>query len=456
MTQKYKMFLITNPYDQNILSEHQYFTDKEVVLLLDKSRKTFDEWGLTGIDDRLKFIKSLIFSLTKKQHFLANLCTLEMGKPIKQSIEEVQKCQLLCEYYLKNTHLFLKKQEISTDASESFVIYEPLGVILGVMPWNFPYWQVFRFAIPAIIAGNTVVVKHASNVAGCGEALEDLFKDAGFPEGVYKNLLISGDQVKKVIENPVIKGVSLTGSEKAGGEVASTAAGLIKKSVLELGGSNAFIVCKDADIDTTIDIAVTARMQNTGQSCIAAKRFLVHSSLFDTFIDKFKQRTEKLKTGDPLKEDTDIGPLARVDLAETVEMQVNKSVTMGAKIVTGGKRDRAFYSPTIITDVTEDMPVFKEEIFGPVAPVMKFETFEEAVAMSNNSEFGLGVSVFTKDNDFIKSRIHLFNEGAVFINAMVKSDPALPFGGIKKSGFGRELAENGIKEFVNVKTVYIK
>lgn len=450
------MFLITNPYTQKKLSEHQYFTDKEIVLTLNATQKTYIEWRLTDIEEKTKFIKSLIFTLTKKQHFLAELCSLEMGKPIKQSIAEVQKCQLLCEYYLKNASEFLKPKQIGTDASKSFVLYEPLGVILGVMPWNFPYWQVFRFAIPAILAGNTVVVKHATNVAGCAKAIEALFNDAGFPEGVYKNLLISGKQVKSVIENPIVKAVSLTGSEKAGGEVASTAAGLIKKSVLELGGSNAFIICEDADMDKAIDVAVNARMQNTGQSCIAAKRFLVQSSIYNRFIDAFTAEVKKLKVGNPFDEDTDIGPLARIDLAEDIEKQVNNSVAMGAKILTGGKRDKAFYEPTVITDVTQDMPVFKEEVFGPVAPVIKFNTFDEAIAISNNSEFGLGVSVFTEGIAAVKSKIHLFNEGAVFINAMVKSDPALPFGGVKKSGFGRELAENGIKEFVNVKTVYIK
>lgn len=306
------------------------------------------------------------------------------------------------------------------------------------------------------MAGNTVVVKHASNVAGCAQLLEELFRKAGFPEGVYTNLMIESGQVEAVINNPIISAVSLTGSEKAGAAVASAAAKQIKKAVLELGGSNALIVCEDADLDYTIPIAVNARMQNTGQSCIAAKRFLVHRSVFNEFTTKLKLQVEALKIGDPLHEDTDVGPLARVDLAEDVEKQVNDSVAMGAKIITGGKRSDAFYEPTILVDVTPDMPVFKEEVFGPAVPVVSFDTFEEAVALSNATEFGLGVSIFTKDVEAIKKEIHLFEEGAVFINAMVKSDPALPFGGVKRSGFGRELAENGLKEFVNVKTAYIK
>lgn len=449
------MPLTTNPYDLSTLSEYQYYTDIQVNQMLEISQKSFRKWGKTPLKKRVKFIKNLIFVLTKKQHLLAKKCSQEMGKPLKQAIAEVKKCSLLCEFYLEHAEKFLRDEKISSDAGESFVTHEPLGVILGVMPWNFPYWQVFRFAIPAIIAGNTVVVKHASNVAECAQLLEELFKEAEFPETVYQNLQISGSQVKNVIENPVIKGVSLTGSEKAGATVASTAANLIKKSVLELGGSNAFIVLEDADLDKAVPVAVTARMQNTGQSCIAAKRFLVHSSLYDEFLKRFTTEVKKLKSGNPMEDDTDIGPLARVDLAEDIEKQVNKSVDMGAKVIIGGRRNNAFYEPTIVVNVTPDMPLFNEEVFGPVAPVIAFDTFEEAVALSNDSDFGLGVNIFTEDIEGIKNKISLFDEGAVFINAMVKSDPALPFGGVKKSGFGRELAENGIKEFVNVKTVYI-
>lgn len=450
------MFSITNPFDLTILSDYQYITDIQAIQIIDINQKTFIQWKRQTVAERLKFIKNLIFALTNNKETLARQCTAEMGKPYKQAVAEVEKCRLLCEYYIDNAEQFLASKTIKTDASESYVTYEPLGVILGVMPWNFPYWQVFRFAIPSIIAGNTVAVKHASNVAGCAIMIEKLFIEAGFPDGVYKNLLISGKQVEKVIDNPIVKAVSLTGSEKAGASVAATAAKGIKKSVLELGGSNAFIILEDADIDKAAETAVTARMQNTGQSCIAAKRFLVHESLFDAFTTKFKSRVEALKSGDPMDEDTYIGPLARVDLAEEVEKQVTESVKMGAKIITGGNRNNAFYEPTILTDVTTDMPVFKEEVFGPVAPVIPFSTFEEAIELSNATEFGLGVTVFTENVESIKEKLHFFNEGAVFVNALVKSDPALPFGGVKKSGFGRELAENGIKEFVNVKTVYIK
>lgn len=451
-----KMIKTINPFNSILLSNYQYLDGIQISGVLNISQTMFTEWENVNVKERGNFIKTLGFVLTKRQHLMAEMCTLEMGKPIKQAMAEVQKCQLLCEYYLKNASEFLNPKNIATDASESYITYEPLGVILGVMPWNFPYWQVFRFAIPTILAGNTVVVKHASNVAGCAQMLEDVFLEAGFPKGVYQNLLIASDQVEDVINDPIIKAVSLTGSEKAGSAVASAAAKQIKKAVLELGGSNALIVCEDADLEEAASIAVNARMQNAGQSCIAAKRFFVHQSIFNDFIERFKIKVEALQSGDPMLETTAIGPLARVDLAEDVEKQVNKSVEMGAKIITGGKRNQAFYEPTILVDVTTDMPVFNEEVFGPAVPIMPFTTFEEAVALSNKTSFGLGATVFTKDIEGIKKKIHLFEEGAVFINAMVKSDPALPFGGIKRSGYGRELAENGIKEFVNVKTVYIK
>ena len=450
------MFSIVNPYNQTFLAEYQYITDAEASYIIDKCHETLEKWRVNTISDRLKFIENLIYSLKKSKESLSKSCVLEMGKPIKQAIAEVEKCIMLCEYYLENAESFLSGRKIETDGTESYVVYEPLGVILGVMPWNFPYWQVFRFAVPAIIAGNTVAVKHASNVAGSAQLLEKLFADAGFPDGIYKNLLISGEQVTKIIENPYIKGVSLTGSEKAGASVASAAAGIIKKSVLELGGSNAFIILEDADLDSVIDTAVTARMQNTGQSCIAAKRFIIHENLYDAFVKKFTGKVLAMKTGDPIDPETEIGPLARTDLAEDIEKQVNTSIEMGAKLIIGGKRNGAFYEPTVVTDVTMEMPLFTEEVFGPVAPIIKFTNFEEAVKLSNATEFGLGVTICTQNIEDIKSKLHLFEEGAVFINALVKSDPALPFGGVKKSGYGRELAENGIKEFVNVKTVYIK
>jgi succinate-semialdehyde dehydrogenase/glutarate-semialdehyde dehydrogenase len=423
--------------------------------LLEISQKSQLSWCNLSVQNRISFLPQLAKLLLENKEEYATCITTEMHKPISQAIAEVEKCALLCNYYYENAATFLATKNIKTEATESFVTFEPLGVILGVMPWNFPFWQVFRFAVPTIIAGNTVVVKHASNVPKSANLIQEIFEKAGFPKGCYQDLPISSSEVANIIANPIIKAVSLTGSEQAGIAVATEAGKHLKKCVLELGGSNAFIVLEDANLEKAVAIAVTARMQNAGQSCIAAKRFLVHEKIVEEFVTKFKIAIQNLKTGNPLDKETQIGSLARVDLAEELEIQVKKSIQMGAKLIVGGNRKDAFYEPTILTEVTIEMPVFKEETFGPVAAIITFNTLEEAIQLTNQSEFGLGVSVFTQDIDFIKTKISDFNEGAVFINEMVKSDPRLPFGGIKKSGYGRELAEEGIKEFVNVKTVVI-
>jgi succinate-semialdehyde dehydrogenase/glutarate-semialdehyde dehydrogenase len=423
--------------------------------LLEISQKSQLSWRKLSVQNRISFLPQLAKLLLENKEEYATCITTEMYKPISQAIAEVEKCALLCNYYFENAELFLATKSIKTEATESFVTLEPLGVILGVMPWNFPFWQVFRFAVPTIITGNTVVVKHASNVPKSANLIQEIFEKAGFPKGCYQDLPISSSEVANIIANPIIKAVSLTGSEQAGIAVATEAGKHLKKCVLELGGSNAFIVLEDANLEKAVAIAVTARMQNAGQSCIAAKRFLVHEKIVEEFVSKFKIAIQNLKTGNPLDKETQIGSLARVDLAEELEIQVKKSIQMGAKLIVGGNRKDAFYEPTILTEVTIEMPVFKEETFGPVAAIITFNTLEEAMQLTNQSEFGLGVSVFTQDIDFIKTKISDFNEGAVFINEMVKSDPRLPFGGIKKSGYGRELAEEGVKEFVNIKTVVI-
>ena len=423
--------------------------------LLKVSENTQLSWRNLSIQNRISFLPQLAQLLLENKEEYATCITTEMHKPISQAIAEVEKCALLCNYYYENAETFLATKHIKTEASESFVTYEPLGVILGVMPWNFPFWQVFRFAVPTLIAGNTVVVKHASNVPKSAELIQEIFEQAGFPKGCYQNLPISSSEVANIIANPIIKAVSLTGSEQAGIAVATKAGKHLKKCVLELGGSNSFVVLEDANLEKAVATAVNARMQNAGQSCIAAKRFLVHEKIVDEIVAKFKVAIQNLKTGNSLDKATQIGSLARVDLAEELEVQVQKSIQMGAKLLVGGNRKGAFYEPTILTNVTTEMPVFKEETFGPVAAIITFKTIEEAIELSNQSEFGLGVSIFTQDIDFIKTKISAFNEGAVFINEMVKSDPRLPFGGIKKSGYGRELAEDGIKEFVNVKTIII-
>lgn len=400
-----------------------------------------------------KILKVGKILLEKKEEF-ARVITSEMGKPVFESIAEIEKSALNCEFYVENVAEFLKDRKYSTDRYDAIVRYEPLGVILGVMPWNFPFWQVFRFAVPTILAGNTVVVKHASNVPKSAQLIEEIFREAGFEKGVYQNLPLDSKHIQEIIELPQIKAVSLTGSEKAGSAVASAAGKEIKKSVLELGGSNAFIVMDDADLGKIIDKAINARYRNAGQSCIAAKRFLVQDGIYDEFLEKFTQKVKELKVGDPFDAETQIGPLARVDLAEEAEKQVNQSVEMGAKIVFGGKRDGAYYYPTIITEITDEMPVFKEETFAPVAVVRKFKTFEEAIELSNATSFGLGVSICSENVEEVSKKTHLFEEGAVFFNELVRSDPKLPFGGVKKSGFGRELSEEGIREFVNIKTIF--
>lgn len=424
-------------------------------LLLQNANNAFLIWKTKNLSERLVFLPKLATLLLENKEGYAKVITNEMHKPISQSIAEIEKCALLCNYYYENANSFLATKYIKTEASESFVTYEPLGVILGVMPWNFPFWQVFRFAVPTLIAGNTVVVKHASNVSKSAELIQELFEESGFPNGCYQNLSISSQEVAAVIASPIIKAVSLTGSEQAGIAVATEAAKQLKKCVLELGGNNAFIILEDANLDKAVATAVNARMQNAGQSCIAAKRFLVHENIAKEFVDKFKIALQNLKIGNPLDKETQIGSLARVDLAEELEKQVQQSIQMGAQLIIGGKRNNAFYEPTILTNVTHQMPVFHEETFGPVAAITTFKNIEEAIALSNESQFGLGVSIFTTDIDFIKTKVSAFNEGAVFINEMAKSDPRLPFGGIKKSGYGRELSEEGIKEFVNIKTIVI-
>jgi succinate-semialdehyde dehydrogenase/glutarate-semialdehyde dehydrogenase len=419
------------------------------------AKTTQKTWQENSISERVIYLQNLQRILLKNKEIYARLITTEMHKPITQAIAEVEKCTLLCDYYLENAESFLETKKIKTENSESYVSYEPLGVVLGVMPWNFPFWQVFRFAVPTLTAGNTVVVKHASNVPKCANIIQTIFEEAGFPKGCYQNLPIPSNKVDEVIANPIIKAVSLTGSEQAGIAVATEAGKHLKKCVLELGGNNAFIILEDANLEKAVATAVNARMQNAGQSCIAAKRFLVQESIHDAFVSQFKAAVEKLKSGDPLDNNTQIGSLARVDLAEELEIQIGKSIAMGAQLILGGNRNEAFFEPTILVQVTSEMPVFKEETFGPVAAITSFKTLDEAITLSNQSDFGLGVSIFTQNIEFIKTKISAFNEGAVFINEMVKSDPRLPFGGIKKSGYGRELAEDGIKEFVNVKTVVI-
>jgi succinate-semialdehyde dehydrogenase/glutarate-semialdehyde dehydrogenase len=445
-----------NPFTNRLIEEFQECSEVEMEEILAQSAFAFEKWKRSDFGYRKSLMKKVSGLLIKNVGEYSQAITMEMGKPISESKAEVEKCAWVCDYYIKNSEGFLKDETTDTDAYMSYVCYEPLGTILGIMPWNFPFWQVFRFAVPTLMAGNTVVLKHASNVQVCARHIENIFIRSGYPHSVFSNLVIGSDRVHKIIEHDVVKAVSITGSEFAGQKVAETAGRNIKKSLLELGGNNAFIVLEDADIEKAAEAGVKARMMNAGQSCIAAKRFIIHEKVSDKFIELFREKLNNLKQGDPTLNEINIGPLATIQQAKTVEKQVRISVEMGATIISGGNRIDAFYSPTLIVDVRPGMPLFDEEVFGPVAPVIIAKDTTEAISMANLTKFGLGLSLFTNDLKNAQEMVRDFNDGAVFINELVKSDPRLPFGGTKRSGYGRELAIQGIREFVNVKTVYIK
>ena len=444
-----------NPYNDQVVDTFKIQSDTEVEKVLENAYKQFESWKKTSFEERKKYLLAAAEVLKKNKHDYAKLITLEMGKPIKQAIAEIEKCAWVCEFYAESAEKHLANEIIQTDAHKSYISYEPLGVILAIMPWNYPFWQVFRFAAPALMAGNVAVLKHASNVFGSALNIQKVFELAGFPNHCFNTLLIETKQVEKVIENKAVKAVTLTGSEAAGAAVASTAGKNIKKTVLELGGSNALIVFKDAEIEKTVDTCIQARFQNTGQSCIAGKRLLIDENIADVFLEKLIKKVKSLKSGNPENEDTYIGVMAREDLAEELEIQLIKSVEKGAKILVGGKREGAYFEPSVVENVSPQMEVFSKETFGPLLAVTRFKTEAEAVALSNNSPYGLGVSLFSRNIQRMESLIPQFEEGAVFINSLVKSDPRLPFGGIKTSGYGRELSKEGIREFVNVKTVFI-
>ncbi|MEO8774398.1 MAG: NAD-dependent succinate-semialdehyde dehydrogenase, partial [Gelidibacter sp.] len=400
-----------NPFNNQSIKEYQLHSQQELAQILENSSKTFYKWKQTSIKERCRLLMNLAQIIEDDKNDLATLMTLEMGKPINQSISEIEKCITLCDFYATNADSFLADELIETDASESFISYDPLGTILAIMPWNYPFWQVMRFAIPTLTAGNTAILKHAANVTGCALTIEKLFEKAGYPKGCFTTILANHDAVEELIANDIIKAVTLTGSEKAGRNIAATAGKNLKKTVLELGGNNPCIVLDDADLEKHMDTMVNARMQNTGQSCIAAKRFIVTEKIYDTFLKQFKNKVAELKYVDPMDSQTTIGTLARADLAKTLKKQVDDSVKLGATVITGNKQKDAYFEPTILTDITPDMPVFKEETFGPVAAIMKVKNAEEAFKMASETKYGLGTMVFTQSIETAQHYIDAIEDG---------------------------------------------
>lgn len=444
-----------NPYDQKLLAEYPLMNDRDIEAKLAKADLTFKSWRHSTFAERSKPMRRLAALLRENVDKYANIIAIEMGKAIGEARSEIKKCADACDYFADNAELFLQSEMIATEAKRSYVGYFPTGVIVAVMPWNFPFWQVFRFAVPALMAGNVGVLKHSSNVPQCSLIIEKLFQEAGFPEGAFQSFLISNENIEKVLATSCVQGVALTGSEKAGSTVASIAGKHIKKSVLELGGSDPFIVLPDADIQATAKVAAQSRMQNAGQSCIAAKRFIVFNEIGKDFMDAFEQEVKAIRQGNPLEDGVTMGPMARLDLAEDLEKQLQKSKERGARPVIGGNRDGGNFQPTILDNVCPGMPAFDEETFGPLAAVTYVESETEAVELANRSRYGLGASVWTTDRERGERIAQLIESGTVYVNSLMRSDSRLPFGGIKKSGYGRELAQAGIREFVNAKTIVI-
>lgn len=448
-----------NPATGKTIKDYKPMSNKESAAIVADAEIAFLGWRKTDFSARRILMLQAAKMLRENSIKYAELMTGEMGKPCTEAAAEIEKCAWVCEYYAEHAESFLKDELIETDASKSYISFQPLGVVLAVMPWNFPFWQVLRFAAPALMAGNAAVLKHASNVCGCALAIEEVFRNVGFPENLFRTLLIGSDQVSEIIAHENIKAVTLTGSVGAGRAVAQEAGKNLKKTVLELGGSDPYIVLKDADLDQASEICVKSRMINGGQSCIAAKRFIVEESIHDEFVKKVCERMQSIKFGDPKNAQTKLGPMASVELRNELHKQVEASVKAGAECLLGGQipvEPGAFYPATVLSNVTPKMPAYAEELFGPVAVIIKAKDEEDAISIANDSVFGLGAAIFTRDKKkaekIARERIE---SGSCFINSFVKSDPRLPFGGIKESGYGRELSHFGIREFVNIKTVSI-
>jgi succinate-semialdehyde dehydrogenase/glutarate-semialdehyde dehydrogenase len=447
-----------NPATEDVLETFEEFSDQQVDAALQSAHDAQRAWRTTSFGERAARIQAVARVLREQKSRLATLATREMGKPIVEAEAEIEKCAWNCDFYAEHAGEFLADEFVPTNASESYVAFEPLGVVLAIMPWNFPFWQVLRFAAPALMAGNGAVLKHASNVPGCAVAIEQIFRTAGLPEGLFRTVLVPGAKVEGLIADPRIQAVTLTGSSEVGELVAGAAGRNLKKQVLELGGSDPFIVLADADLDAASATAVRARNQNNGQSCIAAKRFIVEEPVADEFTQKFAAAVRALRVGDPMQRETNVGPLARGDLRDALEKQVEQSVARGARTIVGGQPVNGkgfFYAPTVLDGVKDDMPAFREETFGPVAAVIRASDPQEAIRLANDTEYGLGAALWTRDIQHAKELARQIEAGSVFINGMVASDPRLPFGGIKRSGYGRELGTYGIKEFVNIQTVWI-
>ncbi len=449
---------LINPATEEEIKSFNRHNDQEVDDKINKAHEVFGSWRELSFNERAGYFYKLADHFEEEKEKYAQMATREMGKTIEQSRKEIQKCALVCRYYADNTADLLANETVDTEAQKSYVVFQPLGVLLAVMPWNFPFYQVIRFAVPALMAGNTGVLKHASNVQGCAFALERAFNEAGFPSGTFTNLNLESDKMEAVIKHKHVKAITLTGSDPAGRSVAKIAGENLKKTVLELGGSDAYIILEDADLDKAVELATFGRLQNNGQTCIAAKRFIVIDTIYDAFLERYKKAMESKKMGDPTDEETYYGPMARVDLRDELHKQVQKTIKQGGRLVLGGEIPEltgAYYPATILADLKPGMEGFDEELFGPVASVIRAKSEREAISLANNSQFGLGAGVVTADVERGEKIALQLEAGSSFVNKLVASDPRMPFGGIKNSGYGRELSGYGIREFVNTKSIWI-